>query len=103
VDRDQLRRVAATRAGYATYPDTRPGSPYWQRTRQPGPCTWADRPGAGLVCVRADHRHHGQAVAATTPAPVTAVALAEHLTAAMAETPPRRRWWHRLAPWRADR
>lgn len=31
MDDDQLRAVAATRPGYATYPDTRPGSPSWWR------------------------------------------------------------------------
>lgn len=99
MDRDHLRRVADTRPGYATYPDTRPGSPHWLRPRQPGPCTWADRPGAGLICVRADHRHNDQVVAVpaaveqATPRPATAP------TAAAAT--PSRRWWHRLAPWRS--
>lgn len=32
MDRERLRQVAATRPGYATYPDTAPGSPsWWQR------------------------------------------------------------------------
>ncbi|MEU4781049.1 hypothetical protein [Micromonospora sp. NPDC023633] len=36
MDDEQLRAVAATRPGYATYPDTRPGSPSWWRRDVPG-------------------------------------------------------------------
>ncbi|WP_416902738.1 hypothetical protein [Micromonospora echinospora] len=95
MDHDQLRRVAATRPGYATYDDTRPGNPHWLR-RQPSPCTWADRPGTGLLCVRADHQH-GTPPTAEPSAPVTEPAVDEHQADTVAGTPPsRRRWWHRL-------
>ncbi|MER7164517.1 hypothetical protein ABT336_00340 [Micromonospora sp. NPDC000207] len=36
MDDAQLRRVAATRPGYATYPETAPGSPSWWD--RPTPC-----------------------------------------------------------------
>jgi hypothetical protein len=101
VDHDRLRAIAATRPGYATYPDTRPGSPYWLRPRQPSPCTWAVRPGAGLLCVRADHQHHDQAVTAVAPA--AAVVEAPASAAVTAVAPPRRRWWQWLTRRRADR
>lgn len=36
MDLERLRRVAATRPGYATYPKTEPGSPSWWRRPLPG-------------------------------------------------------------------
>jgi hypothetical protein len=94
--RTRLRLVADTRPGYATYPDTPPGSPRWPR--QPEPCTWALREGAGLVCLRADHQH----CAPTGSVVLTAVAAPDPQPTGFITTavPPARRWWHRLTNWR---
>lgn len=92
---DRLRAIADTRPGYATYPDTRPGSPYWQRTRQPGPCTWAHRPGTGLICVRSDHQHQERIAGTGDPLPPLPD-CAYPADAVPLPPPVRRRWWHRI-------
>jgi hypothetical protein len=117
VNLDRLRTVAATRPGYATYPTTAPGSPSWW-SRPGEECVLVVRPGLGLVCVHDDHEHPQTWPApiiptARTAAPVAADdqngrpgeiradRLGEALAAALST--PRRRWWHRFAPRRADR
>ena len=92
MDREQLRKVAASRPGYATYPETPPGDPSWWRRplgsdtppATPAPddrCELVAMEGIEVICARADHRHGIQpspvvatATSAATPAPDTAPA-----------------------------
>ncbi|QDY06145.1 hypothetical protein FJK98_02345 [Micromonospora sp. HM134] len=119
MDDDQLRKLAHTRPGYATYPDSAPGSPSWWRRPVPGttpgrPATRRDvatwrpaRPG--------DTPEHGPVQPVDAPADELAeVAAAITEAAATGKAvwlpggrgyvePARRRWWHRITRRRAAR
>ncbi|MEU6387681.1 hypothetical protein ABZ847_29460 [Streptomyces bauhiniae] len=95
-DDDQLRKLAHTRPGYATYPDSAPGTPSWwlrhghphpTRTLRPDDCLIVAREGAGLMCARPNHEHSP----AARPAPPTPTGFIT-----LVEPPARRRWWHRI-------
>lgn len=103
---DELRRTADTRPGYATYPDSRPGSPSWWRRPvdgvppgrpHPGPVSFADwlvaRHGTPMVEALDDARDRYEAEKAEV--------RASDFRTVYVEPEPRRRWWHRITRRRA--
>ncbi|MFI2663710.1 hypothetical protein [Micromonospora carbonacea] len=67
MDDNQLRAVAATRPGYATYPDTRPGSPSWWRRDIPGAPARQDTPPPVVLAGPALEEAHAAATTALRP------------------------------------
>ncbi|WP_431976158.1 hypothetical protein [Micromonospora haikouensis] len=92
MDDDQLRAVAATRPGYATYPDTRPGSPSWWRRPMP------DRPTPARTITREDLAQLADRIGVRLE-PWELDVADQVLRMPPPAAAERVRWWRRAARW----
>lgn len=112
MDDQQLRALAATRPGYATYPNSRPGSPSWWR--HPLPDGTTGRPPTGRDVARFTEQHLGVTVtpwqvqvldeAFSTPpfGPLPPIPDSAYPPNAV-DLPIARPWWRWLRRWRTRR